>query len=181
MPREASHYYKHHREVKWSSTERKHLITFLDKHLWNTQCQFTQNPYLLLVVYRLWLFLLTVRCSLRTVLIPMKPEVRCTSVASIVSLFIDIEKKMWPISHFRDWADWWSIRLLTLTTLHPLKLLNETSHVTRGGPTLTTDRTQSLLVGIHSCNKAQAHPWHLWVSIVVWRIDAYKHLSHTIS
>ena len=51
-------------------------------------------------VYRLWLFSLTVRCSLRTVLTGMKPEVRCTSVASIVSLFVDVGKKTWPISHF---------------------------------------------------------------------------------
>ena len=45
----------------------------------------------LLYVYRLKLFSLTARRSLRTVLISMKPEVHCTSVASTVSLFIGIE------------------------------------------------------------------------------------------
>ena len=56
----------------------------------------------LCVQYRLWLFSLTVRCSPGTVLIAMKPEVHCTSVASVVSVFIGIGKKTWPISHLCD-------------------------------------------------------------------------------
>ena len=50
-------------------------------------------------------FSLTATCSLGTVLTGMKPEVLCTSVASIVSLFIGVEKKTWPISHFCDRVD----------------------------------------------------------------------------
>ena len=60
---------------------------------------------LLAVCTRFWLFLLTVRRSYGTVLIGMKLEVRCTSVASLVSLFIGIEKKTWPVNHFRDRID----------------------------------------------------------------------------
>ena len=50
----------------------------------------------------------------RTVMIAMKLEVHCTSVASAVSFFIGVRKKTWPISHFaiKSIDD-----LLTLTTL----------------------------------------------------------------
>ena len=41
-------------------------------------------------VYRPWLFSLTERYSPETVLIAMKPEVHCTSVASTVSFFIGV-------------------------------------------------------------------------------------------
>ena len=40
-----------------------------------------------------------------SVLIGMKLEVRCTSVASVVSLFIGVVKKTWPVSHFRNQVD----------------------------------------------------------------------------
>ena len=43
--------------------------------------------------------------SNQTVLTGMKPEVRCTSAASVVSLFLGVEKKTWPISHFSDRVD----------------------------------------------------------------------------
>ena len=56
-------------------------------------------------LYRLWLFSLTARCSLGTVLIGLKPQVRCTAVASVVSVFIGVEKETWPISHFCDRVD----------------------------------------------------------------------------
>ena len=45
----------------------------------------------------------------------MKPEVRCTSVASVVYLFIDIEKKTLPISHFHDRVEQQPTWLLTFT------------------------------------------------------------------
>ena len=35
----------------------------------------------------------------------MKPEVHCTSVASVVFVFIGVGKKTWPISHLRDRVD----------------------------------------------------------------------------
>ena len=56
----------------------------------------------LLYVLFLAFLVVTARCSLGTVLTGMKPEVRCTTVASVVSLFVGVEKKTWPISHFRD-------------------------------------------------------------------------------
>ena len=62
-------------------------------------------PIIACCVYRFWLFSLTVRRSYGTVLIGIKLEVRCTSVASLVSLFIGVEKKTWPVSHFRDRVD----------------------------------------------------------------------------
>ena len=39
-------------------------------------------------------FLVDSEIQPRTVLIAMKPEVHCTSVASVVSLFIGVRKKM---------------------------------------------------------------------------------------
>ena len=50
----------------------------------------------LIVACCVCLFLLTVRHSLRPVLICMKSELRCTSVASVVYLFIGVEKKTCP-------------------------------------------------------------------------------------
>ena len=70
----------------------------------------------------------------------MKPVACCTSVASIVSLFLGVEKKTWPISHFCDRVNGQPTWLLTLTMLRPSRLLNETSPITRVGPTVTTDR-----------------------------------------
>ena len=49
----------------------------------------------------------------------MKREVHCTSLASVVSLFIEVENKTWPISHFRNWVDWQLRWLLTLTMIRP--------------------------------------------------------------
>ena len=43
----------------------------------------------------------------------MKPEVHCTSVASVVSIFVGSEKKTWPISHFHD-----SSRSTTVMAFH---------------------------------------------------------------
>ena len=78
---------------------------------------------MLAVCTRFWLLSLTVRRSFRTVFIGIKLEVRCTSVASFVSLFIGIEKKMWPVtvSHFRDRVDRQPTQLLTLSALRPLR------------------------------------------------------------
>ena len=57
--------------------------------LWSTrQLLFAECLFVACCVYRLWLFSLTARCSLGTVLTGMKPEVRYTSVASVVSLFV---------------------------------------------------------------------------------------------
>ena len=66
---------------------------------------FSWSAHLLLAVcavLSLAFLVVTARCSLRTVLTGMKPEVRCTTVASVVSLFVGVEKKTWPISHFCD-------------------------------------------------------------------------------
>ena len=82
----------------------------------------------------------------------MKPEVRCTSVASVVYLFIDVEKKTLPISHFHDRVEQQLTWLLTFTASE------QNLAFTRGGPTLTTDQIQSLLLRAHGCNKAQVHP-----------------------
>ena len=113
----------------------------------------------LLYVLSLAFLVVTARCSLGTVLTGMKPEVRCTSVASVVSLFVDVKKKMWPISYFCNWVNWQPTWLLMLLHSTPGRLQNETSHITRGGHTLTTDWIQSLLLRAHSCNKAQVYPW----------------------
>ena len=97
-----------------------------------------EHLFVVCCVYRLWLFSLTASCSLGTVLIGMKPEVYCTSVASVVSLFIGAQKKRVTFV------------IKTFNKLHgfshllrsaPWGLLNKTSHITRGAPTLTTDRT----------------------------------------
>ena len=119
-------------------------------------------------MYRLWLFSLTARCSPGTVLIGMKPEVHCTSVASVVSLFIGVGKKTWLISHFRDRVDRQPSWLLTITTLRPSRASErKTSHITRGDPTLTTDRIQSAPVTLISVYRGLT-------------FDAYKRLSHII-
>ena len=89
--------------------------------LWSTrQLLFAKCLFVACCVYRLWLFSLTARCSLGTVLTGMKPEVRYTSVASVVSLFVGVEKKMWPISHICDRVDRRRTWLPTLTTLRLL-------------------------------------------------------------
>ena len=51
----------------------------------------------------------------------MKHEVRCTSVASVVSLFVGVEKKTWPVSHFCDRLDRRLTWFLTLATHGPSK------------------------------------------------------------
>ena len=66
-------------------------------------------------------FLVDSETQLRTVLIAMMPEVHCTSVTSVVSLFIGGGKKTWPISHFCDRVDRQPSWLLTFTTLRPSK------------------------------------------------------------
>ena len=104
----------------------------------HTAAVFAERLFVACRVYHFWLFSLTVRCSLGTVLIGMKPEVRCTSVASVVSLFIGVEKKTWPISHFRNRVDRQPTGFSRLLHSAPQRLLNETSHITKGGPTLTT-------------------------------------------
>ena len=85
----------------------------------HTEPPFRGAPIVACCVYRFWLFSLTVRRSYGTVLIGIKLEVRCTSVASLVSLFIGIEKKTWPVSHFRDRVDRQPTRLLTLSASAP--------------------------------------------------------------
>ena len=80
---------------------------------------FAERLFVACCVYRLWPFWLTARCSLGTVLIGMK--VHCTSVASVVSLFIGVEKKTWPISHFHDRVDRQPTWLLMLTMLRSLR------------------------------------------------------------
>ena len=52
-------------------------------------------------------------------MIAMRPEVHCISVASVVSVFIDVGKKTWPMNHFRDRVDRQPSWFLTLTTLRP--------------------------------------------------------------
>ena len=64
----------------------------------HTERPFRGAPIVTCCVYRLWFFSLTVRRSYGTVLI--KPWVCCTSVASLVSLFIGVEKKTWPVTDF---------------------------------------------------------------------------------
>ena len=73
------------------------------KHI--AQLLFSERSFVACCVYRLGLLSPTARCSLGTVLTDMKPEVHCTFVASAVSLFIGIEKKMRPISRFCDRVD----------------------------------------------------------------------------
>ena len=60
------------------------------KHMAHTFCG---APIVTCCVYHLWLIMFTANLSLGTVLIGMKLEVCCTSVASVVSLFIGIKKK----------------------------------------------------------------------------------------
>ena len=86
-----------------------------------TEPPFCGAPIVACCVYRLWLFSLTVRRSYGTVLIGIKLEVRCTSVASLVSLFIGFEKKTSPVSHFRDRVDRQPTQLLTFSVLCPLR------------------------------------------------------------
>ena len=43
------------------------------------------------------------------------------SVIALLSLFVGVEKKTWPISHFFDQIDRRPTWLLMLTTLRPLK------------------------------------------------------------
>ena len=69
-----------------------------------------------------------------TVLIAMKPEVHCTSIASVVSLFIGVGKKNWPISHFRDRVDRQPSWLLTLTTLRPSRASEQNLTYYQGMP-----------------------------------------------
>ena len=59
-------------------------------------------PIIVCCVYRLWLFSLIARHRLGTVFIGMKPEVSFTSVASLVSLSIGVEKKTWPVQQIAD-------------------------------------------------------------------------------
>ena len=75
------------REVEESSPQlEKRLNRF---HLYLGKCTrhllFVECLFVACCVYHHWLFSLTTRCSLGTV-IGMKPEVHCTSVASVVSL-----------------------------------------------------------------------------------------------
>ena len=113
------------------------LILYLSKCLWSTpQLLFVEHLFVACCVYRLWLFSLRARFSLGTVLISMKPEVCCTSVGSAVSLFIGVEKKMWPIT-IESIDDQHGFSHLLHSA--PKLLLNETSHITRGSPKLTTD------------------------------------------
>ena len=127
-------------------------LTFFVKH---TTAAFHRT--LVCCGYHLWLFLLT-RCSLGTVFIRMKPEIRCTSVSSLVSLLIGVEKKTWPIVTFaiESIDDLHGLSRLLRSALEGLP--NKTLHITRRGPTLTTDQIQSLLLKAYGCNKAQVQP-----------------------
>ena len=71
----------------------------------------------------------------------MKLEVHCTSVASLVSLFVAVEKKTWPVSHFCN-------------MLHSSRFLDETSQITKECPTLTAEG-QGLC--IHSSQQEEIH------------------------
>ena len=98
--------------------------------------------------------------DIHVALIGMKPEIHWTSLASVVSLFIGVENKTWPISHFCDWVD----RQWTWLLTPPLKDFWIKPHITRRGSTQTTDRIESLLL-------INLKPI---VSITFWHIDTHK-------
>ena len=118
------------REVKNSSPELKKASGhfYLGKCREAHRTSFQRNAYCAYCVYHVWLFSLTVRHSYGTVLVGIKLEVCCTSVASLVSLFIGVEKKTWPVSHFCDRVDRQLTWLLMLSAPAPWGLPDETSN-----------------------------------------------------
>ena len=91
-----------------------------------------------------------------------------TFVVSLVSLFIGVKKKTWPVSHFCDRVDRQPTWIPTFTTLCPLRVSSQT---TRGCPTLTSDSIQSLLLRAHSCNNYRS-------SASVRLVSNYFSLTH---
>ena len=75
-----------------------------------------------------------------------------SSVTNVVSLFVD--GRRWENMANKSLCNWVNDDLHGFSCLlhsAPWRLLNETSHITRGGPTVTTDGIQSTLLRAHSC------------------------------
>ena len=131
------------REVEHSSPELKKgfkklpisLNLYLGKCLWSTRKLLFMERLFLLAVCTIFGFSCWQRDhSLRTILIGVKPKVCCTPVASVVSLFISVDmanKSLFAIESFDNLHGF--SRLLRSATG---RLLNGTSHITKGGLTV---------------------------------------------
>ena len=114
------------------------------------------------------------RCNPRTDLIGMKPNVRCTFVGSVVSLLTGVERK---------WGEWVTFVIDLINNHHgflvslcssPWGLLDQTQHVTRGGPNLTTDQISKVLLIAYGCDETQLLLWRVFASITYNRLSCMK-------